>query len=80
MQPVRLVLLLLAGPREGENDFVEFQSIDDAISYGSQVQRDRRCQLDALEDDRGRPMMAYDELNERCREALSAPLRQFAAG
>lgn len=80
LQPVRLVLLLLAGPREGENDFVEFPSVDDAISYGSQVQGDRRFQLDAIEDSRGRPMMAYDELNERCRDALGPHIRRLAVG
>jgi hypothetical protein len=73
-------LLLLAGPREGENDFVEFPSINDAISYGAQVQGDRRFQLDALEDPSGLPMMAYDELNERCRDALNPPIRRIAAG
>jgi hypothetical protein len=34
LQPVRLVLLLLVGPREGDNDFLEFPSIEEAIAYG----------------------------------------------
>lgn len=80
MQPVRLVLLLLAGPREGENDFVEFSSIEDAISYGAQVQGGGRFQIEAVEDAFGRSIIAYDELNERCGVAAGVQSRRTASG
>ena len=66
MEPVRLVLLLLAGPREGENDFLEFPSIDDAVAYGRELYGERRFQLEGIEDARGRSLVSYDDLNERC--------------
>jgi len=78
LQPVRLVLLQLIGPREGENDFVEFSSLDEAIAYGRQIHGEPKFQLDGIEDGSGRSLMAYDELNERCRLAYSAPLRKTA--
>jgi len=67
LQPVRLVLLLLDGPREGENDFLEFPSLEDAIAYGRELFGERRFQLEGIEDGRGRSIIAYDHLNELCR-------------
>ena len=67
MQPVRLVLLLLGGPREGENDFLEFPSIEEAVAYGRELYGEPRFQLDGIEDVNGRSLIAYDELNDLCR-------------
>ena len=78
MQPVRLVLLQLIGPREGENDFVEFSSLEEALAYGRQIHGEPKFQLDGIEDGSGRSVMAYDELNERCRSAYAVPLRRTA--
>ena len=66
MQPVRLVLLLIHGPREGENDFLEFPSVEDAIAYGRELFGERRFQLDGIEDRDGRTIIAFDYLNELC--------------
>jgi len=65
--PVRLVLLLLDGSREGENDFLEFPSIEDAVSYGRELHGGSRFQLEAIEDANGKSIIAYDHLNELCR-------------
>ena len=67
LQPVRLVLLLLTGSREGENDFLEFPSVEEAIVYGRELFGSSRLQLDAIEDLSGRPLIAYDYLNDLCR-------------
>lgn len=67
MQPVRLVLLLLNGPREGENDFLEFPSIEEAVAYGREMYGEPRFQLDGIEDERGRTLIGYDYLNDLCR-------------
>ena len=80
MQPVRLVLLLLIGSREGENDFVEFPSVEEALAYGRELHGDRRFQLEAIEDAAGRALMSYDELNDRCSSPYPMPLRRLAAG
>ena len=77
MQPVRLVLLLLNGPREGENDFLEFPSIEDAVSYGRELYGGRRFQLDGIEDLNGRTLIAYDHLNELCRSPDAVPQRRY---
>jgi hypothetical protein len=67
-------LLLLAGPRQGENDFLEFPSIEDAVAYGRELYGERRFQLDGIEDANGKSLMAYDHLNDLCRSpARSAP-------
>lgn len=78
MQPVRLVLLLLAGPRRGENDFLEFPSIDDAVAYGRELFGERRFQLEGIEDAAGRTLVGYDDLNERC--MVPMPRRNIAMG
>ena len=67
LRPVRLVLLLLDGPREGENDFLEFPSIDEAVAYGRELYGERRFQIDGIEDPDGRTLIGYDYLNELCR-------------
>ena len=77
MQPVRLILLVLGGPREGENDFIEFPSIDDAVAYGREVQDDIRFQLEEIEDANGRMLVCHEELNDRCRAPDSLPLRRY---
>lgn len=77
MQPVRLVLLLLGGPREGENDFLEFPSIEDAIAYGRELYDGPRFQLEGIEDANGRSLMAYDHLNDLCRSPHPMPQRRY---
>lgn len=77
MQPVRLVLLLLAGPRQGENDFLEFPSIEDAVAYGRELYGERRFQLDGIEDANGKSLLAYDHLNDLCRSPPSMPQRRY---
>lgn len=78
MQPVRLVLLLLAGSREGENDFLEFPSIEDAVAHGRELHGVSRFQLEAIEDMGGRQLICYDHLNDLCRPAQLE--RRRAAG
>ena len=77
MLPVRLVLLVLEGPREGENDFLEFPSIEDAVSYGRELYGGRRFQLDAIEDARGKSIIAYDYLNDLCGAPPPLPERRY---
>ena len=67
LQPVRLVLLLLVGPRAGENDFLEFPSVEDAVAYGRELHGEPRFQIDGIEDGSGRTIVGYDELQDRCR-------------
>ena len=66
LQPVRLVLLLLVGPRAGENDFLEFPSVEDAVAYGRELHGEPRFQIDGIEDGCGRTIVGYDELQDRC--------------
>lgn len=77
MQPVRLVLLLLTGPREGENDFLEFPSLDEAIAYGREIHGGSRFQLESIEDARGRSLVAYDHLNDLCCLPQPMPKRRY---
>ena len=77
MQPVRLVLLLLAGPREGENDFLEFPSIEAAVAYARELYGERRFQLEGIEDQQGRSVVSYDDLHDRCRTPERIPERRF---
>jgi hypothetical protein len=77
LQPVRLVLLVLEGPREGENDFLEFPSIEDAVSYGRELYGGGRFQLDAIEDSSGKAVISFDYLNDLCRTAHSTPERRY---
>jgi hypothetical protein len=71
LQPVRLVLLMLVGPREGENDFLDFPSVEDAVAYGRELNGQRKFQLDGIEDASGRTLVSYDDLQERCRVGRS---------
>jgi hypothetical protein len=75
--PVRLVLLVVAGPREGENDFLEFPSIKDAIAYGRELYGEPRFQLEAIEDANGRSLLVYDHLNDLCRSPHPMPQRRY---
>lgn len=77
MQPVRLVLLLLTGPREGENDFLEFPSVEEAVTYGRELYGSSRLQLEAIEELGGRTLIAYDWLNDLCRPAQSVQQRRY---
>ena len=77
VQPVRLVLLLLGGARAGENDFLDFPSIEDAISYGLRVYDDRRFQLEGIEDARGNSLVGYDHLNDVCCSLHSVGQRRY---
>jgi len=75
--PVRLVLLLLDGSREGENDFLEFPSIEDAVSYGRELYGGRRFQLEGIEDASGKSIIAYDQLNDLCGTPPPIPERRY---
>ena len=77
MQPVRLVLLLLTGPREGENDFVEFSSVDDAVAYAIEMQDQPEFQLEGIEDVNGKTLVCFDYLSDRCRMSRPEPQRRF---
>ena len=77
MQPVRLVLLLLNGPREGENDFLEFPSIGDAVAYGRELYGQSRFQLEGIEEVGGKSLIAYDHLNDLCRSAQAIAQRKY---
>jgi hypothetical protein len=72
LQPVRLVLMVLTGSREGENDFLEFPSIEEAVAYGRELYGSRRLQLEAIEDANGRPIVSYDYLHWLCQTAVPA--------
>lgn len=77
MQAVRLVLLLLSGSREGENDFLEFPTVEEAVIYGRELYGSPRLQLEAIEDQAGRTLIACDYLNELCRPAEAMPQRRY---
>ena len=68
---------LLVGPREGDNDFLEFPSVEDAIAYGRVLYGERRFQLEGIEDASGRSLMAYDELHYRCRPPRREAQRSY---
>jgi len=77
VQPVRLVLLLLVGLHEGENDFLEFPSIEDAVAYGREMYGEARFQLEGIEDANGKSLVGYDHLNDLCRSPHSMPQRKY---
>jgi hypothetical protein len=77
VQPVRLILLLLAGPRQGENDILEFPSIEDAVAYGRELSGEPRFQLEGIEDTNGKSLICYAHLNDLCRPAQPIPQRRF---
>jgi hypothetical protein len=77
VQPVRLVLLVLAGSRQGENDFLEFPTIEGAIAYGRELYGEPRFQLEAIEDANGKTLVIYDHLNDLCRSPPPTPQRRY---
>jgi hypothetical protein len=77
VEPVRLVLLVLAGSRQGENDFLEFPSIEEAIAYGRELYGEPRFQLEAIEDLNGKSLVVYDHLNDLCSAPPPAPQRRY---
>lgn len=66
VRPVRLILLLLAGPRQGENDVLELASVEDAVAYGRQIFGNPEVQLEGIEDANGNSVVGYDFLNDLC--------------
>ena len=77
VRPVRLVLLLLVGPREGENDTLEFASVDDAVAYGRQLYGEPQFQLEGIEDGAGKSLVSYDYLNDLCCVPCPMPQRRL---
>jgi hypothetical protein len=77
LQPVRLVLLLMDGPRKGENDFLEFPSIAAAVAYGRELCGQSRFQLEGIEEVSGKSLIAYDHLNHLCRSPQAPPQRKY---
>ena len=77
MQPVRLVLLLMDGPRRGENDFLEFPSLDAAIAHGRELFGLSRFQLEGIEELGGKSVIAYDHLNDLCRSPRAVAQRKY---
>ena len=73
VRSVRLVLLLLVGPREGENDFLEFASVQDAVAFGRLLYGEPQFQLEGIEDDNGKSLLDYDYLNHLCGALHSMP-------
>lgn len=81
LQPVRLVLLILDGPQEGENEFVEFPSIESAVAYGRELYGEPRFQLDSIEDaETGKLLVGFDHLNDLCREPPAPAVQQRRYG
>jgi len=77
LEAVRLVLLLLGGSREGENDFLEFPSVEEAVIYGRELYGSPRLQLEAIEELNGRTLIDYDYLNDLCRPPQSIEQRRY---
>lgn len=77
MEAVRLVLLLTSGSRQGENEFLEFPSIEDALTYGRELVGEARFQLEGIEDANGRSLISYDHLHELCRAPQQTRLRRY---
>lgn len=77
MQPVRLVLLVLSGSRAGENDFLEFPTVEEAVIYGRELYGSSRLQLEAIEELNGRTLIGFDYLNDLCRPPQAMPERRY---
>jgi hypothetical protein len=77
LQPVRLVLLLMDGPRRGENDFLEFPSFAAAVAYGRELYGQPRFQLEGIEEFSGKSLISYDHLNHLCRSPEAMPQRKY---
>ena len=71
------MLLLLIGPREGENDFIEFSSIEGAVTYAAEIQDRPEFQLEGIEDISGKMLVCFDDLYDRCHLARPSPQRRF---
>lgn len=76
-RPVRLVLLLLGGPREGENDVLEFASVEEAVAHGRQLCGEPQFQLEGIEDANGESLVGYDHLNDLCCAPHSTRQRRY---
>lgn len=77
MQPVRLVLLVLSGSRAGENDFLEFATVEEAVIYGRELYGSSRLQLESIEELNGRTLIGFDYLNDLCRPPQAMPERRY---
>ena len=77
MQPVRLVLMFLDGSKEGENEFVDFPSIDEAVAYGRELFADPQVQLEGIEDVTGKLIVSFDYLNDLCGTPHAMPARRY---
>lgn len=77
LSPVRLVLLIVDGPQEGENEFIEFPSIEAAVAYAREVCGDDRYQVEGIEDDSGRLIVSYNHLNDLLSEPPPMPERRY---
>ena len=71
------MLLIVDGPQEGENDFVEFPSIEAAVAYGRELNGESRYQLEGIEDLSGRLIVSYDHLQDLCSEPPPMPERRY---
>jgi hypothetical protein len=69
--------LVLVGPREGENDLLEFPSINNAVAYGRELYGESGFQLEGIEDANGKSLVGYDHLNDLCRSPPSMPQRKY---
>lgn len=77
LKPIRLVLMVLDGSREGENDFVEFASIDEAVAHGRELFDDPKVQLEGIEDADGKLLVGFDLLNDLCGTPHAMPARRY---
>lgn len=68
---------MVDGPQQGENDFVEFPSIEAAVAYGREIHGDPRLQLEGIEDLKGKLIVSYDHLNDLCSEPPPMPERRY---
>lgn len=68
---------MVDGPQQGENDFVEFPSIEAAVAYGREIHGDPRLQLEGIEDLKGKLIVSYDHLNDLCSEPPPMPKRRY---
>ena len=68
---------MLVGPREGENDFLEFPTVEEAVAYGLELQGETRIQLEGIEDQSGKSLVCYDDLQDRCRPRTYEEVRHL---
>jgi hypothetical protein len=77
LEPIRLVLMFLDGPKEGENDFLDFPSIEEAVAYGRELFTDPKVQLEGIEDAAGKLIVSFDYLNDLCGTPHAIPARRY---